>query len=383
MEKRWIKIFFTICVLTLFSTAAFAAESIKIAVASPFTGPNAGYGDNVKAGVEMKVEEVNKAGGINGSMIEVLWEDDLCVPKEGATVAAKISRNKEVVGVIGHLCSGAHLAGLSYYTRKGIPVISPTATSPDVSQHNKDRKGTTWSFRVVYRDDYQGEFLARYAKQVLKVNKVAVFYENNDYGVGLKDAFVAEAQKIGLTVLGSEAYVAGTPDFAPQLTKLKSTNPEALFLAGYYREGALIAGQAKKLGLDVVKFGADGLDNIDYIKLSDDAAANTYLTTPFLASESSAAAKTFLENFAKRYKRQSGYMSVNAYDATGMMLAAIEKAGKDRAAIREYLAGINTPEKAYKGIGGPIYFNEHGDAQKNAFVKMVQGEGFVPAKQMQ
>ncbi|WP_461210755.1 ABC transporter substrate-binding protein [Desulfocurvus sp. DL9XJH121] len=381
MRNGWWKALLLACVLALVSAPAFA-KTVKIACASPFTGPAAAYGDNVKAGVEMKVEEVNAAGGVNGAQIEVVWMDELCDPKEAATVATKIVRDKDIVGIVGHLCSSAHLAALPTYVRKGIAAISPTATNVSISDQNKDRKGLVWSFRDVYRDDLQGAFLAGYASKVLGLKKVAVFYENNDYGIGLKEAFVAKAKTLELGVVGEEAYVKGTTDFTPQLTKLKAGNPEGIFISGYYNEGALIADQAHKLGMEVMKFGADGLDNADYIKLAGAASEGTYLTTPFLPDAANDIGKKFLADFEKRYKRDVDYMSVNAYDAAGILLKAIEKAGPDRAKIRDYLAGMNTPEKGFMGASGLTYFNEHGDAQKPAFVKMVKDGAFVTAKQL-
>ncbi len=360
-----------------------ANAAVKIAVPSPYTGPAAAYGDNVKAGVEMKVAEINEAGGINGQQIEAVYLDEQCDPKEAATVSTKIVMDEEIVGIVGHLCSSAHLAALPNYVRKGIAAVSPTATNVTISDKNKDRKGLVWSFRDVYRDDFQGAFLAEYAKTVLGLTSVAVFYENNDYGIGLKDAFVSKAKEIGLDVVGEEAYVKGTTDFTPQLTSLKEKNPQGLFISGYYNEGALIASQAKKLGMDVAKFGADGLDNADYITLAKDAAENTYLTTPFMEEVASDEGKAFAKKFQEKYGRAVDYMSANAYDAAGMVIEAIAKAGADRAKVRDYLASIDSKDKAFKGITGLVFFNENGDCQKAAYVKMVKDGKFMPAtKQM-
>jgi len=359
--------------------ASAADKAVKIAVPSPYTGAAAAYGDNVKAGVELKVAEINKAGGVNGAKIEAVYLDEQCDPKEAATVSTKIVQDKEIVGIVGHLCSSAHLAALPNYLRSGIAAITPTATSVSISDKNKDKEGKTWSFRDVYRDDFQGAFLARYAFEVLKLKSIAVFYENNDYGIGLKDAFVKKAKAIGLNVVGEEAYVKGATDFTPQLTALKAKKPDGLFISGYYNEGALIATQAKTLGLDVPKFGADGLDNADYINLAKDAAENTFLTTPFLPEAAGAEAMTFINDFKTKYKRDVDYMSANAFDAAGIMVQAIAKVGADRAKIRDYLAAMDSPEKGYKGITGLTYFDKNGDCQKPAFVKTVKAGAFIPA----
>ncbi len=370
--------------IVVMGVAGAMAETLKIAVPSPYTGPAAGYGDNVKAGVEMKLAEVNEAGGVNGMMVEAEYLDEMCDPKEAATVGAKISQDKSILGIVGHLCSSAHLAALPMYVKRGVVAVSPTATNVTISDKNKDRDGTAWSYRVVYRDDFQGAFLANYVSQVLGLKAIAVFYENNDYGIGLKDAFVTQAKKIGLEVVGEEGYMKGASDFTPQLTALKAKNPDGLFISGYYNEGALIASQAKKLGMEVMKFGADGLDNADYIKLAGDAADNTFMTVPFLAEAASPEAQGFLKKFAKTYKRDSDWMSANAYDAAGILIEAFKTGAKDREAVRAAVAAMDSPETGFKGITGLTYFDENGDCLKNAFVKVVKDGKFAPAdKQME
>ncbi len=379
--KQFYTLFCGLLALLLVPGAALAEAPIKIAVPSPYTGPAAAYGDNVKAGVVLKLEEVN--AGDYKHKYEAVYLDEQCDPKEAATVATKIVQDKDIVAIVGHLCSSAHLAALPNYVRKGIAAVSPTATNVTISDKNKDRKGKVWSFRDVYRDDFQGAFLAKYAKNILGLKNVAIFYENNDYGIGLKEAFVAQAKKIGLNIAGEEAYVKGTTDFTPQLTALKGNNPDGLFISGYYNEGALIANQAAKLGMNIPKMGADGLDNADYINLAKENAENTYLTTPFLAEIANPAAKKFLEKFKVKYQRDSDYMSVNAFDAAGIVVQCIEEVGPDRAKIRDCLAAINSPENGYQGISGVTYFDENGDPQKPAFVKMVKDGKFTPAaKQM-
>lgn len=381
--KHGLVVAFAMTAFLAVGNLVLAADVIKIAIPTPLTGPAAGYGDNVKAGVAMKIDEINAKGGVNGKKIEAVYFDEQCDPKEAATVGTKIAGDKELVAIVGHLCSGAHLAALPNYLRAGVPALSPTATNVTISDKGKDAKGLTWSFRNVYRDDFQGVFLADYMAKALGLKKVAVFFANSDYGIGLKGAFMKQAKAVGLDVVGEEAYKEGSTDFTPQLTKIKGAAPDALFIAGYYAEGSLIADQAKKLGMNVPKFGADGLDNADYIKLAGPAGDSTYLTTPFLAETAGPEAKAFIEAYKAKFKRDVDWMSANAYDAAGMVIEAISKVGPDRAKIREYLASINSKEKAYKGITGLTYFNDKGDCEKPAFVKMVKNGQFVPAeKQM-
>jgi len=353
-----------------------AADTIKIGVASPFTGPLAAYGDNVKAGVSLKLKEINDAGGINGQKVELVWGDDLCEPKDAGTVGSKFAADKSIVAVIGHLCSSATLAAMPIYVRAGLAAISPTSTNPTIGDVGKG-----WFFRNCYTDDFQGKYLAsNVVPKLLGKNSVAIFYENNDYAIGLKDSFMAGAKSAGVKVTGAEAYMKGTTDFTPQLTKLLRDKPETIFLCGYHPEGALIAGQARKLGFNGPLFGADGIDNEDYIKIGGKATDNTYCTVPFLAASASPAGKDFAKRFKKAYDRDVDWMSANAYDCLGILAQVITKTGPDRKKIREGLAAINSEANGYKGITGLTYFDKKGDCAKPAFVKMVKDGKFVAAE---
>jgi len=167
------------------------------------------------------------------------------------------------------------------------------------------------------------------------------------------------------------------------LTKIKGVSPDGIFIAGYYAEGALIADQAKKLGMDIPKFGADGLDNADYVRLGGPGTDNTFLTAPFLAEAAGPEAKAFVDAFKAKYNREVDWMSANAYDAAGIVIEAIAKAGPDRAKIRDYLASMDSKDKGYQGVTGVTYFDAKGDCVKPAFVKMVKDGKFVAApKQM-
>jgi len=365
------------CLTLVFGmTTGALADNIRIGVASPFSGNAAGYGDNIKAGVNLKLKEINDAGGINGQQIELVWGDDVCEPKEAGTVGAKFAADKSIVAVIGHLCSSATLAAMPIYVRAGLAAISPTSTNATIGDVGKG-----WFFRNCYTDDYQGQYLgADVVPKLLGKNKVAIFYENNDYAIGLKDSFVQGAKSGGVTVTGAEAYMKGTTDFTPQLTKLLADEPEAIFLCGYYAEGALIAGQARKLGFNGPLFGADGIDNEDYIKIGGKAADNTYLTVPFLAEAAGPAGQDFAKRFKEAYGRDVDWMSANAYDCLGILAQVIAKTGPDRKKIRDGLAAINSEANGYKGITGLTYFDKKGNCAKPAFVKMVKDGKFVAAE---
>lgn len=379
MKNKQVLFFISlVCGLALVfgSTTGALAENIRIGVASPFTGDLAAYGDNIKAGVSLKLKEINDAGGINGQKIELVWGDDLCAPKEAGTVASKFAADESIVAIIGHLCSSATLAAMPIYQRAGLPTISPTSTNPTIGDVGKG-----WFFRNCYTDEFQGKYLASHVvAKMLKKDSVAIFYENNDYAIGLKDSFMEGAKTAGVKVTGAEAYVAKTTDFTPQLTKLLRDAPGAIFLCGYHPEGALIAGQARKLGFDGPLFGADGIDNEDYIRLGGKATENTYCTVPFLASAAGPAGKEFAKIFTATYGRDVDWMSANAYDCLGILAQVISNTGPDRKKIRDGLAAFNSESTGYEGITGLTYFDKRGDCAKPAFVKMVKGGKFVAAE---
>lgn len=352
------------------------ADTIKIPVASPFTGQLASFGEGVKNGALLKGEEINAAGGINGKKVEIVLEDELCDPKEAATVATKLASDPSICIVVGHLCSSATLAALPVYREAKLPAISPASTNVNIG------KLSPYYFRNVYRDDFQGLFLARYVKSIKGYKRVVIFYEVNDYSMGLMLAFMKEAKKLGIKVLETEAYTADTTDFKPQLTKFKMMKPDAIFIPGYAPQGTLIVSQAVSLGLKVGFFGADGLD--DDVMLKNPDAEGLFVTTPFLPDKAGPQAANFIKAYRRKHGIDPNWFAANTYDAVGMAAAAIKAVGMDRVKIRDYLASINSREKAYNGVAGKTYFDKNGDCLKDAFVKEIRGGKWVSAqKQLQ
>jgi branched-chain amino acid transport system substrate-binding protein len=349
------------------------ADTIKIPVASPFTGQLASFGEGVKNGAALKASEINAAGGIHGDRVKVVLEDELCDPKEAATVATKLANDPAVAIVVGHLCSSATLAALPIYRAAKLPAISPASTNVDIG------KMSPYYFRNVYKDDFQGAFLARYVDEVKGIKRVAIFYEVNDYSMGLMSAFMKEAVKRGIKILGTEAYTPDTTDFKPQLTKFKMMRPDAIFIPGYAPQGTLIASQAVSLGLKAGFFGADGLDDDLMVKNPD--AEGLFVTTPFLPDKAGPAAAKFIKSYKKVYGKDPNWFAANTYDAVGMAAAAIKAVGMDRDKIREYLASLNSADNAYVGVTGKTYFDMNGDCLKAAFIKEIKGGNWVSAKQ--
>ncbi len=352
--------------------AAPPPETIKIPVASPFTGQLASFGEGVKNGAFLAAEDINAAGGIRGKNVEIVLGDDLCDPKEAANVATKFAGDSDVSIVVGHLCSSSTMAALPIYKEASLPAISPASTNVKIG------KMSPFYFRNVYKDDFQGTFLARYSKKVRNHNKVAIFFETNDYSIGLKDAFVAEAANQGIEIVGQESYTSDTTDFTSTLTKFRAMKPDAIFIPGYAPQATLIVAQAAKLGIKVDYFGADGLD--DNVMLENPDTEGLFVTSPFLPDRAGPDAQSFIKAYTSKYDKEPNWFAANTYDAVRMAADAISKAGQDRVKIRDYLASLNTPEKAYMGVTGATYFDENGDSLKPAFIKAIKGGKWVSAE---
>ena len=360
------------------------SKELKVAVAAPYTGGNAAFGEMIKRGAELREKEINDAGGINGMKLTLVFEDDAGKDAEASLVAERIASNLQILAVVGHFNSSCSLAGKPIYQRAGIVELSPGSTNVNVCE------GSDWTFRNLYRDDFQGKFIAQYLDKVLtNIQSVAVFFDNDDYGRGLRNAFVDEAEKIGLNLVASEVYERDSTNFKAQLTSIKAKNPDAIFISGLYLEAGLIVKQARETGITAQFFGADGVDSPDFLIIADAAAEGTFLTTPFTFGAAGEDALQMATNFEALHGVAPDTWAALTYDAVGMIGEALEKTynpevsvADNRKAIRDHLASLDTPAEGYKGVTGLTYFDKNGDTvNKPAYVKIVKDGQFVAADQ--
>lgn len=359
---------------------AGAGQTIEIGVAGPFTGSGAMYGVMIRNAAILALDEVNARGGIGGRMVEAEYGDDEGKNDKAVTVARKFAADPKICMVIGHFNSTCSLAGKPIYKDAEVVQFSPGSTNVNVCE------GSDYTFRNLYRDDYQGTFLADYAKKVLAVERVAVFFDNDDYGKGLKDAFVKQAAAVGLQVVTVQDYVREkTSDFAPLLDLARKAEAQAIFIAGLYAEGGAIVKQAREKGIQTQFLGGDGLFGPGFTEIGGPAADGTLITTPFMfGPTSNQAAKDFARRFAERFGREPDTWAALTYDAITMALEGIGAVGTDRNELRDWMAGHDRPENGFKGITGVTYFDHNGDCLKPAMVALVQGGSFVLApKQME
>jgi len=348
------------------------AQTYLVGVAAPFTGDGAQFGEMIRKGAEMKRDEINKAGGIGGVQLELELLDDKGDPKEAANVAQKLGSDPRVLAVVGHFNSSCSLAGKEVYKSMQVLQLSPGSTNVTVCE------GSDWTFRNVYRDDMQGQFIADFIRYVMGYRRVAVLFDNDDYGRGLRDAFAKRAAEDGLDIVREEAYVRDTQEYTVQLTQIMSKKPDIIFVSGLYANAAMILTQARNLGMTTPVIGGDGLLSSDLITNAGAAAEGTIVTCPFLPTVGDEKTRKFVSTFRERYGTDPDAWAALTYDALGIVADGIGKAGPDRKAIRDYVAAINTPAKSYKGVAGATYFDANGDCLKPLVVAVVRNGQFVP-----
>ncbi|HHV71528.1 MAG TPA: branched-chain amino acid ABC transporter substrate-binding protein [Clostridia bacterium] len=340
---------------------------IKIGVAAPLTGASAQDGESIRKGVELAVEQINAKGGINGKLVKLEVADDKTDPKEAAIVANKLAQDKSILAIVGHFNSSATLAGAPIYNKEKVVHISPGSSSPAVTDAGP------YTFRVITTDAFQGEYVAEWAVKDEGFKRIAIIYENTDYGKGLSDVFSASVKKLGAEVVANESYILGeTKDFSTVLTKIKNAKPDLLFIGGLYNEAALIAKQAKRLGLNLPMMGVDALYSDALISLGGQDVEGLLLPGFFHYSSTNPVAQEFIKAYREKYNSDPGTYAAYAYDAANIIFEAIQKAGEDRQKIADYITNL----KDFQGATGINTFDENGDVLKEPLRLIIKNGKF-------
>jgi branched-chain amino acid transport system substrate-binding protein len=350
------------------ATAALTAqETIKIGEYASLTGKEASFGQQSHKGLTLAIEEINAAGGALGRKLELFTEDNQTKPGESATAAKKlISRNK-VIALIGEVASGRSLEAAPIAQAAKIPMIAPAATNPKVTQTGN------YIFRVCFIDPFQGTVMAKFAQNDLKAKRVAILSSvSNAYSVGLakffKETFVAN----GGLVVSEKNFSEGDKDFRAQLTAVKAANVDAIFVPSYYTEAALIARQARDLGLTVPLFGGDGWVADQLLEIGGDALNGCYYSTHFSPENQDPVVQAFVKKFKARWgaNENPDAFAALGYDAAFVLVDAIKRAGTtDGPKLRDALAAT----KNFAGVTGVTNIDANRDASKPAAIIAIKG----------
>jgi branched-chain amino acid transport system substrate-binding protein len=351
--------------LLALAPALRAADTIKVGEYASLTGKDASFGQTSHKGLTMAFEELNAAGGVLGQKVELLTEDNQTKPGESATVARKLISRDKVVALFGEVSSGRSLEAAPIAQRAKVPMIAPAATNPKVTETGD------YIFRVCFIDPFQGTAMAKFAKNDLKVKKVAVLFSvQNAYSVGLAKFFRETFTKDGGEVVTEKSFSEGDKDFRAQLTSVKAAGVEAVFVPSYYTEAALIVRQARSLGLNVPFFGGDGWEAPQLLEIGGEAMEGCYYSTHFSPDNDSPAVRDFVAKYKKRWNETPDAFSALGYDAAYVFADAAKRAGSvEGPKLRDALAAT----KNYSGVTGVTTINAERDATKPATILQIKG----------
>ena len=342
-----------IAVILLISGECMAGDTVKLGVAGAQSGDLASYGLPTVNAAKLVVDQVNAKGGINGKKIELLIEDDVCKPEIATNTATKLV-SEGVKIVLGHICSGATKAALPIYKNAGVLVMSPSATSPELTESGE----YPYFFRTIAPDDAQAKLDVEFTLNVLKLKKIAIVHDKGDYGKGFAEfakKFIDESGK-GQAVL-FEGVTPGAVDYSAIVQKIKQSGAEAVMFGGYHPEASKIVGMMRKKRLTLAFISDDGVKDNTFIQVAGQDAEGVYASGPRDTS-SNPIAREAVEAHRKAFKSDPGAFYDNAYSAALVLMNAIKKAGDENP---DDLKKVLQTDKVDTPIG-KISFDAKGDA---------------------
>ena len=351
--------------LVLAGPAPAAQKVIKIGVVGPLTGQFAAVGQSQLNGAEMKAKEINAAGG--DYKIELLSEDDASNCDQSVNATVKLITKDKVTAILGACNSPCALAMVPltkrYKTAQFTFGVGTAIT----------KQGSKWVYRVAVGAPGQTKALADYAVSELGQKKIAVLYSDDEYGASMAEGFKAALKAHGLEPTAFESYPRSDKDFSGQLTKVKSSGATALYPTGSYAASALIAKQAKQLGLNLQLLGDTGNATPKYMELGGEAVEGSVVVEPFTPADQDPKIQEFVKKYKELYGRAPDGWVAEMYDTVGLIHQAIVKAGKvDRQAVRDYAAALK-PGAGHQGLLGEWFFDQEGNANFSLYKVQIKG----------
>src|SRR6267142_3014421 len=340
---------------------------IVIGVAGPFSQPR---GVSMRHAAELAVKEINARGGIRGRPLALRIMDDSARPEVAIRIAQQLADDPAVVAVVGHLTSSASLAAGRVYgeARRPLVMISPSASSPDLSGVNP------YMFRVCPSDVSHGTQLARYARQLLRAQRVAVIYLDDDYGRGLRLSFTAEFKRLGGDIVEADPMLSATPTLEPYLSRLRQKGGiDALMLATDRAGAELALREMGRMGVHWTTLGGDALSGIER---DGPLAEGVRMSVAYLVDQPGERNAQFFGAYARAYPgERPDHRGAAAYDIVHLLASVLAESGVDRRAVRDRLARIGSDLPAFEGVTGTIAFDSQGDVPSKQVVIGVVREG--------
>ncbi|MGB8664151.1 MAG: branched-chain amino acid ABC transporter substrate-binding protein [Serratia inhibens] len=348
---------------------AWAADTILIGLAGPLTGPSARIGKDLENGAQLAIADANaQKPTLNGkpATFKLLSEDDQSDPRTAVAVAQRLV-DEGVAGVVGHWNTGTSIPAARIYHDAGIAQVAPVATG-----HAYTQQGFDTSFRVMGHDDDGGNYAGEYAVKVLKAKRIAVIDDRTAFGQGLADEFIKSLAAQGIQPVAREYVDDKTVDFSAVLTTVRSKNADLIFFGGVDSQAAPLARRIKQLGMNTQLMGAGGFVSQTFLTLAQKEGEGVVALEPGLPLEQMPGGKTFEQAYRDRYKTHIELHAPFAYDATRVLIAAIEQAVSANPA--DYLPKLRAIH--YQGVTGNIAFDPQGNLQQPSFTlyKVVDGK---------
>lgn len=343
------------------------ADTIKVGANLEMTGGSASYGISSKNAIELAFKEINEKGGINGKQLELVVADNKSEAAEATNAMQKLVSQDNVVAVIGPNLSSSVIAASAINNSAKVLDIAPMATNPYVTVDQASGKTKDFNYRTCFIDPFQGTVMAKFATAELGVGNAAILIDNSsDYAKGLAQFFKENFVKEGGAVTAEEAYLQKDTDFKATLTKIKATNPDFLYVPGYYQEVGLIVKQARELGMNMPIAGGDGWDSAKMPEIAGAAALNnTYFSSLYSPEDSSDINKNFVAAYEKAYGQKPDVFAALSYDSALLVAEAIKNAGStEPAKISEAMAKIN----GFSGVSGSVTFDDKHNPVKSAVI---------------
>lgn len=335
------------------------ATTVKIGGIGPLTGAYANYGLSEKNGAELAVKEINEAGGIAGKQIELSYQDSQGESESAVNAYGKLMDWGMEVS-LGCVLSGENASVVAAARDDDVLLITPSGSA------DKCIDGNDKAFRVYFYDSYQGAAAAQYIKDNNMVDTVGILYQSdNDYSVGLYNAFVAKCGELGITIAETQTFTSSTnTDFSTQVSALVSSGVKLVFIPLYAEEASTFLTQAHgKFADDVYFFGADGLDGIlGKVEQDTSLANNVLMLTPSAADNPAENVQSFVKKYQEAYGATPDQFAADAYDAIYAIKAAVEKAGSTSgAALASALTSLTV-----EGVTGTMTWGSDGNTNKPA-----------------
>jgi len=364
MKSSFLTAFVAVALAGSFLACDKGAKEIKIGGVGPLTGEAATFGASTKNGYDMAVAEWNAKGGVLGKQVKMTFADDKGDPAEGATVFTKLIEQDKSVAIVGTVMSKVSLAGAPICQNAKIPMMATSSTNPKVTLVGD------YIFRTCFIDPFQGTVGAVFAFNDLKAKKAACLFDvGNDYTKGLSEFFKAKFTALGGSVVGYEGHATGTTDFKAQLTKVLAAGPDILYVSDYYNDVALIAKQARELGFKGPLVGGDGWDSPKLMEVGGAAVEGCFFTNHYSQDDTAPMVQAFVKSYKAKYGAEPDALAALGYDATNLMLDAIQRAGKtDGASIKDALTKTDL-----QTVTGKVKFDGDRNPVKSAVIIEVKG----------